>query len=90
MTFPSEYVIRIFKGSYPKLNFDKLFYKGKRICDAGCRGNGRNLVLLNQCGFDTYGVELTDEIVNKVTTDINKLNRNSKIRVRIIQNSKFG
>ena len=88
MAFPSEYVIRIFKGSYPRLNFDKLSYKGKRICDTGC-GDGRNMVLLSQCGFDTYGVELTKEIVNKVTSDLNKLNVLSEIRVGTNQNIPF-
>ena len=42
MPYPAEYVIRIFKGSYPKLNFDKKSYDGKKICDIGC-GVGRNL-----------------------------------------------
>jgi SAM-dependent methyltransferase len=88
MAFPSEYVIRIFKGSYPRLNFDKSSYKGKRICDIGC-GDGRNLVLLSQCGFDTCGVELTEEIVNKVTDDLNKLNVYSEIRVGTNQNIPF-
>lgn len=88
MAFPSEYVIRIFKGNYPRLNFDKSSYKGKKICDVGC-GDGRNLVLLDQCGFDTYGVELTEEIVNKVTTDLNKLNIHSEIKVGTNQNIPF-
>lgn len=88
MAFPSEYVIRIFKGSYPRLNFDKSSYGDKKICDIGC-GDGRNLILLNQCGFDTYGVELTEEIVNKVTSDLNKLNVRSEIRVGTNQNIPF-
>lgn len=88
MAFPSEYVIRIFKGSYPFLNFDKSSYKNKKICDIGC-GDGRNLVLLNQCGFDTYGVELTKEITTKVMSDLNKLNINSEIQVGTNQNIPF-
>ena len=32
MSFPSEYVIRIFKGHYPRLDFSKMGgYKGKSI-----------------------------------------------------------
>lgn len=88
MTYPSEYVIRIFKGSYPKLNFDKSSFDGKKICDVGC-GDGRNLALLHRCGFDTYGIELTKEIVDKVTHDLNKLGINSEIRVGTNQNIPF-
>ena len=32
MAYPSEYVIRIFKGKYPTLNFNKNYNK-KKICD---------------------------------------------------------
>lgn len=80
MAFPSEYVIRIFKGSYPRLNLDKDSFKDKKICDVGC-GDGRNLVLLHKVGFDTYGIELTLEIVNKAKSNLSKLNIFPNIRV---------
>ena len=73
MPYPAEYVIRIFKGSYPKLDFDKKSFIGKKICDIGC-GIGRNLVLLHKCGFDLYGTEITQEIVNKTKSNLEKLN----------------
>lgn len=88
MAFPSEYVIRIFKGSYPKLNFDKNSFKNKRVCDLGC-GDGRNLVLLYQCGFNVYGVELTEEIVNKTRANLTKLNILSELRVGTNENVPF-
>lgn len=78
--YPAEYVIRIFKGSYPKLSFDKKSYIKKKICDVGC-GVGRNLVLLHECGFDLYGTELTQEIVNKTKTNLMKLNITAQIKV---------
>lgn len=66
-TYPNEYVVRIFMGSYPRLNLDKSRYKGRRICDVGC-GDGRNLVLLHDLGFEVHGVEITEEIAK--TTEL--------------------
>ena len=80
MMYPAEYVIRIFKGSYHRLNFDKDSFKNKKICDAGC-GDGRHLVLLKQCGFDIYGTEITEDIVNKVMSNLHDINIDADIRV---------
>lgn len=88
MAYPAEYVIRIFKGSYPRLNFDKDSFKNKKICDEGC-GDGRNLVLLKQCGFDIYGVELTDDIVNNVTSNLQDIKIDVDIRVGTNDNIPF-
>ncbi len=79
MAYPAEYVIRIFKGSYPRLNLDKDSFKGKKICDIGC-GDGRNIVLLSQCGFNVYGMEITEDIANKVNLALGKLNVESEVR----------
>jgi SAM-dependent methyltransferase len=79
MSYPAEYVIRIFKGSYPKLNFDKKSFIGKKICDIGC-GDGRNLVLLHECGFDLYGTEITQEIVSKTEFNLAKMNISAQIK----------
>jgi len=79
MAYPSEYVIRIFKGSYPKLNFDKNSFKNKKICDLGC-GDGRNLLLLSQCGFDVYGMEISEDIVKTVRSNMDYLNINAEIK----------
>jgi ubiquinone/menaquinone biosynthesis C-methylase UbiE len=66
LLLPNEYVTRIFLGNYPNLNLHKDF-KGKKICDIGC-GDGRNTVLLNKVGFETYGTEITAEIC-RITKD---------------------
>ncbi len=62
-TYPNEYVVRIFMGSYPQLNLDKSRYQEQRVCDVGC-GDGRNLALFHNLGFETHGVEITEEIAN--------------------------
>ncbi len=80
MAYPAEYVIRIFKGKYPRLHLGKNLFKNKKICDTGC-GDGRNLVLLKQCGFDIYGIEMTEEILNKVKSNLRNLNINVDLRV---------
>jgi len=80
MAYPCEYVIRIFKGAYPKLNLSKRSFVGKKICDVGC-GDGRNFGLLKQCGFDIYGVEINKEITNKAKVNLKKAGVKADIRV---------
>jgi SAM-dependent methyltransferase len=89
MMYPAEYVIRIFKGSFPRLDLDKASFNSKKICDVGC-GDGRNLVLLKQCGFDLYGVEISEEIVEKVKSDLASLGIEADIRVGDNYNIPFG
>lgn len=80
LAFPAEYVIRIFKGSYPRLNLDKASFKGKKICDVGC-GDGRNMVLLSQVGFDVFGVEISRELVEKIVSNLSSVGINSTMKV---------
>lgn len=80
LAFPSEYVIRIFKGRYPRLDLDKTKFKGRKICDIGC-GDGRNLVLLHQCGFDTHGIEITEEIASQASANLREREIESTIKV---------
>lgn len=70
--YPSEYVIRIFKGAYPKINFEKKSFERKKICDIGF-GTGRNLVFLHECGFDLYGTEISKEIVDMTKNNLCKM-----------------
>lgn len=88
MAYPSEYVIRIFRGEYPRLNLKKDSFKNKSICEAGC-GDGRHLGLLKLCGFDVFGVEINEEIVNKVKSNIQNLSIEADIRAGTNANIPF-
>jgi len=80
LTYPCEYVIRIFKGKYPKLNLaDKI--NQKRVCDIGC-GDGRNIPLLISCGLKVSATEVNNEIVEKVKSNLSNINK-SKYTIRV-------
>ena len=61
--YPTEWVIRTIAGAnYPNFKFDKNKYKGKKILDISC-GDGRNLQLLQNLGFDVYATEISEDTV---------------------------
>lgn len=61
--YPTEWVIRTIAGAnYPDFKFDKSKYKGKKIIDISC-GDGRNLQLLQNLGFEVYATEISESIV---------------------------
>lgn len=59
--YPVEFVVRALLGSYPRLQLDRTDYPGKRVLDLGC-GDGRNMPLLHDLGFEVHGVEISAEI----------------------------
>ncbi|MEA2413849.1 MAG: hypothetical protein QOI58_506 [Thermoanaerobaculia bacterium] len=59
--YPVEFVVRTLLGTYPGLNIDRTTYQGSTILDLGF-GDGRNMPLLHDLGFDVSGVEISDEI----------------------------
>lgn len=61
--YPTEWVVRTLAGgNYPGLKIDKANYQGARILDMGC-GDGRNLPLLLDLGFEVHASEISPEIV---------------------------
>lgn len=68
VSYPPEYIIRIFKGTYPDLKWDKNFID-KKICDISA-GDGRNLPLLKQMGFEIYATEISEQIVDSIKNNI--------------------
>jgi ubiquinone/menaquinone biosynthesis C-methylase UbiE len=69
--YPAEYIIRILKGNYPRLSLNKN-YRGKKLGDIGC-GDGRNFVVMRECGFDLYGTEISPEIIEKVRDNLQNI-----------------
>jgi putative glycosyltransferase len=59
--YPVEFVVRTLLGTYPGLKLDRSVFRGAKILDLGF-GDGRNMPLLYDLGFEIYGVEISDEI----------------------------
>lgn len=59
--YPVEFVVRTLLGTYPELKIDRTTYAGAKILDLGF-GDGRNMPLLHDLGFEVYGVEISEEI----------------------------
>ncbi len=66
--YPSEELIRIFKGNY----VEKLHTESKNILDIGF-GNGENFILYNDLGMNIFGVEISEKICNQVHNRFEKL-----------------
>jgi SAM-dependent methyltransferase len=61
--YPTEWVVRTIAGAnYPEYKYDKSLYLGKKIVDISC-GDGRNLPLLINLGFEVYATETSQETV---------------------------
>ena len=71
--YPVEFVVRTFLGTYPQLKLDRSSYCGAKILDLGF-GDGRNMPLLHDLGFEIYGVEISDKIGRLTKQRMDKLN----------------
>lgn len=70
MSYPSEYLIRLFKGRYPNHEYDKPGYADSRLLDVSC-GDGRDIPMLLSCGFkEVCGTEISSEIVEKIRENL--------------------
>jgi SAM-dependent methyltransferase len=59
--YPVEFVVRTLLGTYPGLTLDRSVFRGAKILDLGF-GDGRNMPLLHDLGFEIYGIEISDQI----------------------------
>lgn len=87
MAYPAEGVIRIFKGQFPTLEMPQPM-EGQSIIDVGC-GDGRHIALFSALGLKCYGVEISDSIVNKVSSDLITLGIEAGISVGSNDNLPF-
>jgi SAM-dependent methyltransferase len=78
--YPVEFVVRAFLGTYPNLKLDRSGYEGNNVLDLGF-GDGRNMPLLHNLGFNIYGVEIHEEIVKVARDRIEPLGINTDLRV---------
>lgn len=79
MAYPAEGVIRILKGTFPNLKMPKP-QSGQSIIDLGC-GDARHIPLFNSIGLKSYGVEISESIVQKLDKDINALGMDAEFAV---------
>lgn len=86
--YPTEWVIRTVLGEYPKLKLDKSKYNGGSILDLGF-GDGRNMQLLDNCGLNVSGIEITQQICNSVAELLKSRNINADLRVGTNSNIPF-
>ena len=75
-----EFVVRAFLGTYPNLKLDRARYAGGNILDLGF-GDGRNIPLLHNLGFEIYGVEIHEEISRTMQDNLNRLGIRADLRV---------
>jgi SAM-dependent methyltransferase len=78
--YPTEWIIRTMLGNYPGLKFDRSKYPGGKILDLGF-GDGRNMSLLNNCGLDIYGVEITQDTLDIVEESLAAINVKATLKV---------
>ena len=88
LLFPSETLIRIFKGDYIS-NFEfKNNNKQFKILDIGF-GSGNNLIFFNSLGFKVYGTEITTKICKTIKKELLKHNVKSVLKKGDNQNLPF-
>lgn len=78
LTWPSETLVRLFKGDYiPDLKKD---YRGKKVLDVGF-GNGNNLFFLGTLGLELYGTEVHKDIVDLVSQKLKRFGHQTHLKI---------
>lgn len=77
--YPTEFVVRAFLASYPRLTFRKPIV-GDRVLDVAF-GDGRNTVFLCDQGYSVSGIEITDGIVKQTSSRLEQLGYQADLRV---------
>lgn len=78
LLWPSETLVRLFKGHYvPGLDRD---YRGKKALEVGA-GNGNNLFFMSSLGLELYGTEVHADICEFAVARMAKLGVKVDVRV---------
>lgn len=77
--YPTEFVVRTFLATYPKLDFPKPA-KGARVLDVAF-GDGRNTAFLAERGYSVSGIEITQGIVDQGKARMKALGHDVDLRV---------
>ena len=78
--YPVEFVVRTLLGTYPNLKLDRDEYPGAKILDLAF-GDGRNMPLLANLGFDVYGIEISEEICRLTRDRLAQLGVSAELNV---------
>jgi SAM-dependent methyltransferase len=70
--YPVEFVVRTLLGTYPHLKLDRSVFRGAKILDLGF-GDGRNMPLLHDLGFEVYGIEISEQICRLTKSRMERL-----------------
>ena len=70
--YPVEFVVRTLLGTYPHVKLNRAEFRGAKILDLGF-GDGRNMPLLHDLGFEVYGVEISEEICGLTKSRMERL-----------------
>ena len=79
----NEFLVRTMLGKYPELKISHE-YQGKKVLDWAC-GDGRNILLLHNCGLSVSAFEITEEICTGVEERMQQL-YNIPIDIRVGRN----
>ena len=83
--YPNEFLVRTMLGKYSELKISHE-YQGKKVLDWAC-GDGRNILLLHNCGLSVSAFEITEEICTGVEERMQQL-YNIPIDIRVGRNNK--
>lgn len=72
--YPAEQLIKIFKGTYPKLHFEKNFLN-KKVLDMGS-ANGRNTILMVELGFkEVVSCDISQTLIDLTRINVENVER---------------
>ncbi|MBV7298625.1 class I SAM-dependent methyltransferase [Enterovibrio paralichthyis] len=87
IAYPAEGVIRIFKGTFPNLDLTH-FDTNTKILDLGA-GDGRHILLFNSLGYKCHAVEISESIVNNLSSALTARDIDCDVRVGKAENVPF-